>query len=161
MKVAVGADHAGFALYEMAIEEAKLQGHEAVGVNPPDSPRPDDDYPDFAELVAAAVIERSFDRGILICGSGVGAAVAANKIPGIRAGLCHDTYSAHQGVEHDNVNVLVLGGRIIGPELARELIRAFLNAKFTKEKRHQRRLDKVNAIEARYAGRLQAKGSIR
>jgi ribose 5-phosphate isomerase B len=161
MRVAVGADHAGFALYDMAIEEARRLGHEAVGMNPPGSPRPDDDYPDFAELVAAGVTERGCQRGILICGSGVGAAVAANKIPGIRAGLCHDTYSAHQGVEHDNVNVLVLGGRVIGPELARELIRAFLTAQFSGEARHQRRLDKVNAIEARYAGRLQAKESMR
>ena len=161
MRIAVGTDHAGFALYDMAMEEAKRLGHEAVDVNPPGSPKPDDDYPDFAELVAAAVIGGRCERGILICGSGVGAAVAANKIPGIRAGLCHDTYAAHQGGEHDNLNVLVLGGRIIGPELARELIRAFLNAKFTKEARHQRRLEKVNAIEARYAGRLQAKESMR
>ena len=161
MRVAVGTDHAGFPLYDMAIEEAKRLGHEVIGVNPPGPPKPDDDYPDFAELLAAGVIERGCQRGILICGSGVGAAVAANKIPGIRAGLCHDTYSAHQGVEHDDVNVLVLGGRVIGPELAKELIRAFLNAKFTHETRHQRRLDKVNAIEARYAGRLQAKESMR
>lgn len=161
MKVAVGTDHAGFALYDLAMDEAKRLGHEAVGVNPPGSPKPDDDYPDFAELVAKAVTERGCQRGILICGSGVGAAIAANKIPGIRAGLCHDTYSAHQGVEHDNMNVLVLGGRVIGPALATELIRAFLNAQFTGEARHQRRLDKVNAIEARYAGRLQAKESMR
>jgi RpiB/LacA/LacB family sugar-phosphate isomerase len=161
MRVAVGADHAGYPLYQMAIEEATRLRHQAVGVNLPGAVQPDDDYPDFAEMVAKAIIERGCQRGILICGSGVGAAVAANKIPRIRAGLCHDTYSAHQGVEHDNMNVLVLGGRVIGPELARELIRAFLNAQFSGEARHQRRLDKVNAIEARYAGRLHAKESMR
>jgi RpiB/LacA/LacB family sugar-phosphate isomerase len=161
MRIAVGADHAGFPLYEMALQEAARLGHEAIGVNPGNTVKPDDDYPDYAELVAKAVKEQACDRGILICGSGVGAAVAANKIPGIRAGLCHDTYSAHQGVEHDDVNVLVLGGRVIGPELARELIGAFLKARFSGEGRHQRRLDKINAIEARYAGRPQAKESMR
>lgn len=161
MRIAIGADHAGFPLYQMAIAETARLRHEAVAVNPKGAVRPDDDYPDFAELVAKAITEGDCTRGILICGSGVGAAIAANKIPGIRAGLCHDTYSAHQGVEHDNMNVLVLGGRVIGPELARELISAFLNAQFTGEARHQRRLDKVNAIEARYTGRLQAKESMR
>ncbi|MCI0350381.1 MAG: RpiB/LacA/LacB family sugar-phosphate isomerase [Acidobacteriales bacterium] len=161
MRVAVGADHAGYPLYEMALEESRRLGHEPVGVNAASAVQPDDDYPDFAELVAKAIKERGCHRGILICGSGVGAAIAANKIPGIRAGLCHDTYSAHQGVEHDNVNVLVLGGRVIGPALAKELICAFLNAQFTGEARHQRRLEKVNAIEARYTGRLHAKESVR
>jgi RpiB/LacA/LacB family sugar-phosphate isomerase len=109
-----------------------------------------DDYPDFAEAVAEAVRSGRAERGILICGSGVGASVAANKIPGIRAGLCHDTYSAHQGVEHDDMNILVLGSRVIGLELARELARTFLAAQFSAEERHARRLAKVKAIEARF-----------
>src|SRR6266567_2978257 len=111
------------------------------------------DYPDYAEAIGNALREGRAERAILICGSGVGASVAANKLLGIRAGLCHDTYSAHQGVEHDDMNVLVLGARVIGPELAHELVRAFVNAQFTKEERHLRRLAKVNAIEARYSGR--------
>src|SRR5262249_42470970 len=108
------------------------------------------DYPDFAEAVGLAVRDGKAERGILVCGSGVGASVAANKIPGIRAGLCHDHYSAHQGVEHDDMNVLVLGGRIIGEALAVELVGAFLDAQFSGEDRHQRRLEKVKAIEASY-----------
>ena len=108
------------------------------------------DYPDFAEAVGRAVRAKKVDRGIVVCGSGVGASVAANKIPGVRAGLCHDTYSAHQGVEHDDMNVLVMGARIIGPALARELVEAFIGARFTKESRHVRRLNKVKAIEKRY-----------
>jgi RpiB/LacA/LacB family sugar-phosphate isomerase len=108
------------------------------------------DYPDYAESVGKAVMNDEAERGILICGSGVGASVAANKLPGIRAGLCHDTYSAHQGVEHDDMNVLVLGGRIIGPELARELVKAYLSAQFTNEERHLRRLAKTRALEERY-----------
>jgi RpiB/LacA/LacB family sugar-phosphate isomerase len=161
MRIAVGADHGGFPLYQLAMHETARLGHEAIGVNPGDTVKQDDDYPDYAELVAKAIKEQDCERGILICGSGVGAAVAANKVPGIRAGLCHDTYSAHQGVEHDDVNVLVLGSRVIGPELARELIGAFLKARFTKEARHQRRLNKVNAIEARYKGRELPKESMR
>jgi ribose 5-phosphate isomerase B len=105
------------------------------------------DYPDVAEWVARAVLSGAAERGVLICGSGVGASVAANKLPGIRAGLCHDTYSAHQGVEHDDMNVLVLGARVIGLELARELVRAFLGARFTHEERHERRLGKIKALE--------------
>ena len=105
------------------------------------------DYPDFAEAVGEAVRGRRAERGIIMCGSGVGASVAANKMPGIRAGLCHDTYSAHQGVEHDDMNVLVLGGRVIGVELARELVHAFLSARFTGEQRHLRRLAKMTALE--------------
>ena len=107
------------------------------------------DYPDFAEAVGKAVLDGRADRGVLICGSGIGASVAANKMRGIRAGLCHDTYSAHQGVEHDDMNVLVLGARVIGPAMAEELVRAFAGAKFTNEERHLRRLNKVKAIEAR------------
>jgi RpiB/LacA/LacB family sugar-phosphate isomerase len=109
------------------------------------------DYPDYAQAVADTVRAGRAERGVLICGSGVGASVAANKIPGIRAGLCHDTYSAHQGVEHDDMNVLVLGSRIIGPELAKELVRAFLDANFSGEERHVRRLGKIKAIEERYS----------
>jgi len=116
------------------------------------------DYPDYAEAVGRAVLEERAERGILICGSGVGASVAANKLPGIRAGLCHDTYSAHQGVEHDAMNVLVLGGRVIGVELAHELARNYLAAEFRGEARHQRRLQKITALEARYAGEPGGKG---
>ena len=105
------------------------------------------DYPDFAEAVGRAVVDKKAERGILICGSGVGASVAANKIPGVRAGMCHDTYSAHQGVEHDNINVLVLGSRITGEKVAEELVRAYMGAKFTNEERHVRRLAKVQALE--------------
>ncbi|MGH7534278.1 MAG: RpiB/LacA/LacB family sugar-phosphate isomerase, partial [Gemmatimonadales bacterium] len=109
------------------------------------------DYPDFAEAVGLAVRDGRAERGIVICGSGVGASVAANKIPGVRAGLCHDTYSAHQGVEHDDMNVLVLGGRVIGWEVAKELVTAFLGARFSGEERHRRRLDKVLALEKRFS----------
>jgi ribose 5-phosphate isomerase B len=108
------------------------------------------DYPDFAEAVGLAVRNGNADRGILVCGSGVGASVAANKIPGIRAGLCHDHYSSHQGVEHDDINVLVLGGRIIGEAVALELVQAFLESRFTGEERHQRRLEKVKLLERRF-----------
>jgi RpiB/LacA/LacB family sugar-phosphate isomerase len=107
------------------------------------------DYPDFAEAVGRAILDQKAERGVLICGSGVGASVAANKLPGIRAGMCHDTYSAHQGVEHDDINVLVLGSRVIGVKLAEDLVKAFLGAKFTNEERHLRRLAKVKALEAR------------
>lgn len=107
------------------------------------------DYPDFAEAVGRAILDQKAERGVLICGSGVGASVAANKLPGIRAGMCHDTYSAHQGVEHDDINVLVLGSRVIGVKLAEDLVKAFLGAKFTNEERHVRRLAKVKALEAR------------
>ena len=149
MRIAVGADHAGFELKQgMAAYLAGL-GHQIVDVGPY-SIDPVDDYPDYAEAVAAAVLGGRAERAILICGSGVGASVAANKLPGIRAGLCHDTYSAHQGVEHDDMNVLVLGSRIIGAELAHELARAFLGAKFTAEERHVRRVGKVKAIERKY-----------
>jgi RpiB/LacA/LacB family sugar-phosphate isomerase len=110
------------------------------------------DYPDFAEAVGMALRNHQADRGILICGSGVGASVAANKIVGIRAGLCHDTYSAHQGVEHDDMNVLVMGSRVIGAELARELVRSFLAAKFSGEERHARRLEKTIKLESKFLG---------
>ncbi|SRR6266699_277276 len=149
MKIAIGADHAGYYLKQLIAELVCELGHEALDLGT-DNASTAVDYPDFAESVGLAVLERRADRGLVICGSGVGASVAANKLPGIRAGLCHDTYSAHQGVEHDDMNVLVLGSRIIGVELARELVRAFLGAEFSHEQRHERRLAKVKAIEERY-----------
>src|SRR6516164_789912 len=129
MRVAIGSDHAGFTLKEVLKGSLAGQHREVldVGTHTVDPV----DYADYAEAVGRALRENRADRGILLCGSGVGASMAANRIPGIRAGLCHDTYSAHQGVEHDDMNVLVLGGRIVGVELARELIRAFLNARFS------------------------------
>jgi ribose 5-phosphate isomerase B len=147
MRIAIGADHAGYLLYQSIMEEVARLGHEPLGVNPGGTVRPDDDYPDYAKLVAEGILQRDCQRGILICGSGVGASVAANKIVGIRAGLCHDTYSAHQGVEHDDMNMLCLGGRVIGSELAIELVRAFVNAKFDGIERHQRRVDKILMME--------------
>jgi RpiB/LacA/LacB family sugar-phosphate isomerase len=145
MKIAVAADHAGFPLKAEVIEIVVSQGHEALDLGT-DSTDPVD-YPDYAEKLGRALQEGAAERGILLCGSGVGAAVAANKLKGIRAGLCHDTYSAHQSVEHDNVNVLTLGARIIGSELARELVKAFLGAEFSGEPRHVRRLAKVDELE--------------
>ena len=149
MRVALGGDHAGFELKQDLIAYVENLGLDVVnlGTNSGDPV----DYPDYAEAVGRAILADEADRGILICGSGVGAAVAANKLPGIRAGLCHDTYSAHQGVEHDDMNVLVLGARVIGKELARELVQAYLGARFTSGERHRRRLDKIRSIEARYA----------
>lgn len=151
MKVAVACDHAGYPLKESVLETIRTAGHEAVdlGTNSTASV----DYPDFAEKAGRAVQRGEADRAIVICGSGVGAAVAANKMLGVRAGLCHDTYSAHQCVEHDDVNVLALGARIIGPEVAIEVVQAFLAAKFTGEERHVRRLNKVLAIERSEAAR--------
>jgi ribose 5-phosphate isomerase B len=146
MKIAVGADHAGFPLNETVIAELRRLGHEVVDCGTHDASKPDD-YPDYAEAVGHAVLDGKADRAVLICGSGVGAAVAANKLPGIRAGLCHDSYSAHQGVEHDNMNVLCLGSRVIGPELALDLVRIYLGARFTGEERHRRRLAKIGALE--------------
>jgi RpiB/LacA/LacB family sugar-phosphate isomerase len=149
MKVSLGSDHAGFELKQVLRQHLEQNGHQVLdlGTNSTQAV----DYPDYAEAVGRSVATGEAERGLLICGSGVGASVAANKIPGIRAGLCHDTYSAHQGVEHDDVNVLVLGSRVIGAELAKEISLAFLKARFTAEERHQRRLDKVLAIEKRYA----------
>jgi RpiB/LacA/LacB family sugar-phosphate isomerase len=148
MLVVVGSDHAGFDLKRFVIEDLKQQGHQVVDIGT-DSPAAVD-YPDFAEKVGRAVREGRGERGVLICGSGVGASVAANKVKGIRAGLCHDTYSAHQGVEHDNMNVIVLGSRIIGVETARECVHAFLGAKFTHEVRHVRRLGKIDVLEQKF-----------
>lgn len=152
MRVAIGADHAGFTLKENLAEALRQMGHEVLDLGT-NSIAPVD-YPDFSRAVGQAIIEHQADRGVLICGSGVGASVAANKMPGIRAAVCHDAYSAHQGVEHDDMNVLVLGSRIIGPELAHELVRAFLGAQFSGEDRHVRRLAKVKAIENQYLRKL-------
>jgi ribose 5-phosphate isomerase B len=148
MKVVIGSDHAGFQLKNAMGDLLRSLGNDVLDVgafneNP-------SDYPDFAEAVGRAVLDGKAERGVLICGSGVGASVAANKLPGIRAGMCHDTYSAHQGVEHDDINVLVLGSRVIGVALAQDLLRAFLGAKFSNEERHVRRLGKVKALEAKY-----------
>jgi ribose 5-phosphate isomerase B len=149
MRVAFAADHAGAALKDELIRrigDAGL-GHELIDLGG-DGSDPADDYPDFAQRLGASVQAGEADRGILICGSGVGASVAANKIRGIRSAVCHDTYSAHQGVEHDDMNVLTLGSRVIGPEPAYECAVAFLRAEFSGEPRHRRRLDKVLAMEA-------------
>jgi RpiB/LacA/LacB family sugar-phosphate isomerase len=148
MKIAVGADHAGFELKERI--KAYLLDQKCDVIDLGTHSTSPVDYPDFAESVSLTVRDGKAERGILVCGSGVGASVAANKVPGVRAGLCHDHYSAHQGVEHDDMNVLVLGGRVIGESVALELVSAFLDAKFTAEERHQRRLDKVKAIERRF-----------
>jgi RpiB/LacA/LacB family sugar-phosphate isomerase len=148
MRIVVGSDHAGFTLKQEIAGALRQEGHEVLDVGA-FSLEPSD-YPDSAEAVGRAVTEGRAERGLLVCGSGVGASVAANKIPGVRAAVCHDTYSAHQGVEHDDMNVLVLGGRIVGPALAQELVRAFLLARFSDEERHRRRLAKVRAIEDRY-----------
>src|SRR5262249_55198811 len=144
MKVAVGSDHAGFTLKQEVAASLRAAGHDVLDVGT-DSTAPVD-YPDFAEKVALAVRDGRAERAVLICGSGVGASVAACKVPGIRAAVCHDTYSAHQGVEHDDMNVLVLGGRVVGPALAHELVQAYVAARYTGEERHARRLAKVQAI---------------
>ena len=153
MRICVASDHAGFLLKENVRKFLAESGHEVedLGTHSTDPV----DYPDYAEKVANSVLQGNSERGVLICGSGVGASVAANKIPGTRAGLCHDTYSAHQGVEHDHMNVLVLGSRVIGEALARELVRAFVHAQCSQEERHLRRLAKVAAIEKRYSGQPQ------
>jgi ribose 5-phosphate isomerase B len=146
MKLALACDHAGWDMKNALAASLRGQGHEVREVFP-DAFDPQDDYPDAAEALGRAVASKSVERGILICGSGVGACVAANKIRGVRAGLCHDTYSAHQGVEHDDVNVLCLGARVIGEATAQELVTAFLGARFSGEERHARRLRKTMALE--------------
>lgn len=145
MRVTVGCDHAGFPLKAGVVEVLRQMGHSVddVGTN---STEPVD-YPDFARAVALGVVSGGSERGIVLCGSGVGASVAATKVPGVRAAMCHDTFSARQGVEDDDMNVLCLGARVIGPALAAELVRAFINAKFSGAERHVRRLAKINAIE--------------
>jgi ribose 5-phosphate isomerase B len=147
MKIAIAADHGGFQYKQILLKEIQDFGFAVTDLGAFDEAP--SDYPDFAASIARAIGNKEVERGILICGSGVGVAVAANKFRGIRAGVCHDVYSAHQSVEHDDVNVLCIGQRVIGIELAREIIFAFLAAKFSKEERHQRRLDKVLSIEAR------------
>ena len=149
MKIAVAADHAGYPLKQMLVDDLQAAGYDVLDLGTDDPTRPAD-YPDFARLACEAVRRGEAQRAVVVCGSGVGASVAANKFPGIRAGLCHDHYSAHQGVEHDDMNVLCLGARIIGPEVAREIVRVFLTAKFTGEARHVQRLGKVQQIEAQF-----------
>ena len=151
MRIAVAADHAGFILKEPVISVLRELGHDVsdLGTTDPSSP---DDYPDRASDLGAAITIGAAERGVLICGSGVGACVAANKIPGVRAAICHDTYSAHQGVEHDDMNVLCIGARVAGTELVAEIVRAFAGASFSNAPRHVRRLEKVLAIERRYQG---------
>ena len=147
MRVAIGADHGGYDLKEYLARFLRARSHEIVDVGT-HADDPADDYPDFARALAERVAAGEADRGVMICGSGVGASVVANKVMGARASVCHDTYSARQGVEHDDMNVLCLGARIVGEELAKELVSAFLGARFTGEERHVRRLRKVNALEA-------------
>ena len=148
MRIAIGADHAGLPLKQELAPWLQAQGHELVDFGAHEFDR-NDDYPDYAEAVARAVASGEAQRGIMVCGSGVGACVTSNKVKGVRACMCHDTYSAHQGVEHDDMNVLCLGARIIGGELAREVVMAFLGAEFSGEERHQRRLNKLLAVERR------------
>jgi ribose 5-phosphate isomerase B len=145
MRVAVGADHAGFPLKQLAVDTVASAGHTVIDLGAYDaSPG---DYPDYALVVGRAIQAGDADRGILLCGSGVGVSIAANKLRGIRAGVCHDTYSAHQAVEHDDMNVLCLGPRVVGPAVMVELVNAFLGARFSGEERHQRRVDKISAME--------------
>lgn len=151
MKIVIGADHAGYELKTELVEHVKTLGHEVMDVGTFDPSKPDD-YPDFATLVAKEIQSGTAERGILVCGSGVGVSVAANKFKGIRAGLTHDHYSARQGVEHDDMNVLVMGSRVIGPMTAMDLVEGYLSAHFTNEERHVRRLAKVKAIESSQMG---------
>ncbi|MBA3247152.1 MAG: ribose 5-phosphate isomerase B [Pyrinomonadaceae bacterium] len=148
MRIAVGADHGGYPLNEQVIEELRAAGHELEDFGTHDGSQPDD-YPDYAQAVGEAVRDGRAEIGIVICGSGVGAAVAANKLRGVRAALCGDTYSGRQSREHDDCNVLCLGARVVGSELAMEIVRAFVGARFTGEERHRRRLAKVLEIEKR------------
>jgi ribose 5-phosphate isomerase B len=157
MRVAIASDHGGFLLKQHVLASVRALGHEPVDLGT-FGPEPAD-YPDQAELVGQEVLSGRAERGLLLCGSGVGAVVAVNKLPGIRAGLCHDTYSAHQGVEHDDMNVLVLGGLVVGPALAHELVKAYMGARYAGAERHRRRLDKVSALEARY-GRPRPPGKV-
>ncbi len=145
MKIAFASDHAGFPLKQFLMGEVRKEGHEVSDLGAHD--QTPSDYPDFARAIGRAVVSGAAERGVLVCGSGVGASVAANKIKGIRAGLAHDTYSGHQGVEHDDMNVLCLGSRVIGQATALEVVQAFIRAQFTNEERHARRLKKVLEIE--------------
>lgn len=145
MMIAIGADHGGYSLKDLLVNYLYQLGHTVSDLGTFSEEAVD--YPDYARSVAVAVLDGKAERGILICGSGVGASVAANKFPGIRAAVCHDTFSAHQGVEDDNMNVLCLGARVVGPELAKEIVRTFLRASFSQAERHVRRLGKVENIE--------------
>jgi len=151
VSLGISADHGGFSMKEVLLPWLMEQGYDvydlgATGFNP------DDDYTDFAEAIGTKVASADYQRGIIICGSGVGACVTANKIRGVRASICHDTYSAHQGVEHDDMNILCLGARVIGLELAKEIVTAFLNARFSQKERYIRRLDKIKTMENRATG---------
>lgn len=146
MRIVVACDHAGFTLKDEIILEIQKQGHDVIDMGTYDQEPVD--YPDYAEKACKAILQEQAERGILICGSGVGASIAANKFQGIYASVCHDTYSAHQGVEHDNMNVLTIGSRIIGVELAKEIVQAFLAAEFSGDERHRRRFEKIQAIES-------------
>ena len=148
MIIALGADHGGFPLKKYIVDAIESSGNRVLDLGTFDETPVD--YPDYAKSVAEALVSEQAQRGVLLCGSGVGACVAANKIAGIRACLCHDTYSAHQGVEHDDMNILCLGARIIGPELAGELVKSFLSACFSGESRHKRRLEKIIALEKNF-----------
>jgi ribose 5-phosphate isomerase B len=150
MKVALAADHAGYALKERLRAHLASRGHEVLDLGAHDTTP--SDYPDHALAAGLAVLDGRAERAIVVCGSGVGVAAAANKLPGIRAALCHDHYSAHQGVEHDDMNVLALGARVVGEALAADLADAFLGARFDGEERHARRLAKIRALEARFGG---------
>lgn len=148
MRIAVGADHAGFEMKRDLAAQMAQQGHEILDVGTHSSAPVD--YPDIAEAVASALRNGQVDRGIIVCGSGAGVAVAANKFPGVRAAVCHDGYTARQAVEHDDLNVMCLGARVIGPALARTLVEQFLEATFSAEDRHLRRLAKIDAIESKF-----------
>ena len=147
MRIAIGSDHAGVRLKAALVEGLRDDGHDVVDMGTDNIQAVD--YPDYAESVAMAVRAGDVDRGVMICGSGVGANVAVNKVPGIRGSVCHDTYSAHQGVEHDDMNVLVWGARIVGQALAREVVDAFIRAQFSGDDRHNRRLGKVRRLESK------------
>ena len=151
MRLALSADHAGYELKAELAARLSQQGHNILDLGTNSSAPVD--YPDSAEAVANALHDGRAERGIVVCGSGAGVSIAANKFPGIRAAVCHDTYTAHQAVEHDDMNVLCIGARVIGPALALEIVSAFVAAKFSGEERHRRRLDKILAIENRYVAR--------
>jgi len=157
MRIALAGDHAGLDLKNTVGDWLIQAGHNVLDLGAY-SYDANDDYPDFAGAAASAVGTGEAERGVIVCGSGVGASITANKVPGVRAGLCHDTYSAHQGVEHDDMNVLCIGARVIGIEVARELVDSFLGARFSGEERHLRRLGKLKAIEAKSMGSPQATG---
>jgi len=148
MRVVLGSDHAGFEMKQKILARVQSLGHQVLDVGTHDSLPTD--YPDYAEALGMAIINNQADRGIMICGSGVGASIAVNKIPGIRGGVCHDCYSAHQGVEHDNMNVLIMGARVIGIELAYDLVCTFLDAQFSCEERHLHRLAKLQKLETKF-----------